>query len=524
MGVSSTPLRQQILEISRTLPATPKILAELGALVRDVDVPLACVAELIKRDAPLSADVIRMSNSVVYRHGDAQPVGSVEEALQRIGFSEIYRLVSLVATGRLADRRLVHYGVSLEALRGQMLHTAIGCEVLAGAAGLDTREAYTAGLMRNLGMMVLDRVADRLTGVASYQPEEDIDYLAWEARMFGISSSELGALLLAEWDFPAVIVGAVQNHGLRRDPDYENPMAAVVHLAAGIAAEAGLALAGEDGLWVPNARKLEAAGLNERQFRDSARRVRTGFDDGADVAGKPQATGGSSDGGPRVAPFLRRLQDVFCNSGTSGRVLGMNDDPPVQTPTAGPMTPVDFTTFMRNYQDMVYTTAVRLLNNEAQAEDISQEVFLKAYERFDDLRSSPTAGGWLKTVTTNLSINHLQRYRKRWRFFSEIVRPHDEGDENPEPVEFASPDSDFLAGVNQAERRAWVERALEKLPEHQRVPLVLYHFEDLPYDDIAKKLGVSLAKVKTDILRGRAALAQILARSGASHETFSARS
>jgi len=65
-----------------------------------------------------------------------------------------------------------------------------------------------------------------------------------------------------------------------------------------------------------------------------------------------------------------------------------------------------------------------------------------------------------------------------------------------------------------------VERALEKLPEHQRVPLVLYHFEDLPYDAIAQRLGVSLSKVKTDIMRGREALARVLMRSGASHEKF----
>ena len=57
-----------------------------------------------------------------------------------------------------------------------------------------------------------------------------------------------------------------------------------------------------------------------------------------------------------------------------------------------------------------------------------------------------------------------------------------------------------------------VEEALAKLPEHQRVPLVLFHFEDMPYEEIARKLRVSLAKVKTDILRARAALAQILAR------------
>jgi RNA polymerase sigma-70 factor, ECF subfamily len=195
----------------------------------------------------------------------------------------------------------------------------------------------------------------------------------------------------------------------------------------------------------------------------------------------------------------------------------MNEDTPVQATEAGMIAPVDFTTFMRNYQDMVYTTAVRLLGNEAQAEDISQDVFLKAFEHWGNLQTSETAGGWLKTVTTNLSINHLQRYRKRWRFFSEITRHDDAGDE--QEVEFASQE-DFLEGLGQADRRAWVERALEKLPEHQRVPLVLFHYEELPYDEIAKRLGVSLSKVKTDILRGREALAKALQHSGASHEEF----
>src|SRR5688572_22500634 len=61
-----------------------------------------------------------------------------------------------------------------------------------------------------------------------------------------------------------------------------------------------------------------------------------------------------------------------------------------------------FEVFMRNYQNMVFSTAIRLLANESEAQDISQEVFLKAFERFGDLRNSPTVGGWLKTVTTNL--------------------------------------------------------------------------------------------------------------------------
>jgi len=68
-----------------------------------------------------------------------------------------------------------------------------------------------------------------------------------------------------------------------------------------------------------------------------------------------------------------------------------------------------FEVFMQNYQNMVFSTAMRLTANQAEAEDISQEVFLKAYERFNELKTSPTAGGWLKTVATNLSLNHLTR-------------------------------------------------------------------------------------------------------------------
>src|ERR1035438_1845072 len=79
-----------------------------------------------------------------------------------------------------------------------------------------------------------------------------------------------------------------------------------------------------------------------------------------------------------------------------------------------------FEAFMRNYQNMVFSTAMRLLTNQSEAEDVTQEVFLRAYERFGELQGSPTVGGWLKTVATNLCLNHLSRYRSRWTFFSEL--------------------------------------------------------------------------------------------------------
>jgi RNA polymerase sigma-70 factor (ECF subfamily) len=173
----------------------------------------------------------------------------------------------------------------------------------------------------------------------------------------------------------------------------------------------------------------------------------------------------------------------------------------------------EFVPFMRAYQDMVYSTVVRLLGRDAQAEDVAQEVFLKAYENFAQLRGSQTQGGWLKTVARNLCLNHLSRYRKRWSLFSELRR-HDDGDDDHAagdlPVmDAAIPDTlfDELAANERAEI---VERALADLPDRQRIPLVLFHFEEMPYADIARRLNVSLAKVKIDILRGRGALAKAL--------------
>lgn len=170
----------------------------------------------------------------------------------------------------------------------------------------------------------------------------------------------------------------------------------------------------------------------------------------------------------------------------------------------------EFATFMHAYQDMVFSTAARLTGNDAQAQDIAQEVFLKAYESFPMLRTSPTAGGWLKTVATRLTLNHLSRYRRRWRFFSELTTG--EGSDATE-VDFPTPDT-IVADIDADQRHAIVEQALRELPEHQRVPLVLYHFEEMSYDEIAVQLRISLPKVKTDIQRARASMAKILARFG----------
>lgn len=532
-------LRERILEIAGTLPPAPRVFAELHELLRDANSGLDEIAGLIKRDSTLAGHVIRISNSAVY--GGEQPTGSVEDSVARVGFREVFRVVGEVAIARLADRPLESYGIDTDQLRGHMLHTAFVCEHLAMECGIDPRSAYTAGLMRPLGILVLDRLAGQYGNIPPYHPIHDSDYLAWEGRAFGLSSCEVAGMVLREWAFPNEIVEAVQFQYLLRSEDLNHRFACLLNLASGLVADDGHGLLGETTHWSGAVWKLDTLGLTETRYQAAATRAREAYAAfmrrlRGEAEPEPAPSSGAAAPAPAEAPSQGAMTVESSNFPLRVRVVQANDEPPVQitsaalapVPASAPVSEVastvslaadDFTTFMRNYQDMVYSTAARITGNDVQAEDIAQDVFLKAYENFGHLRESPTAGGWLKTVATNLSINHLSRYRKRWRFFSEFGRSGDsEGDTKDAPVEFAAPET-FFAGMDAADRRELVDAALAQLPEHQRVPLVLYHFEDMPYDEIAKTLRISLAKVKTDILRGRTALARILMRGRSPHDS-----
>ena len=160
-----------------------------------------------------------------------------------------------------------------------------------------------------------------------------------------------------------------------------------------------------------------------------------------------------------------------------------------------------FEAFVKAHQHMVYATALRLLANPADAEDVAQGVFVKAFEHFDRLSFSDNPAGWLKTVTRHDCLNHLSRYRARWRFFSELQTGDDE-----DGVDVAAPDEPAGESIDRARQQEQLSLAISRLPDHQRVPLVLFHFEELSYQEIADTLGVSVAKIKSDIHRARGAL------------------
>ena len=124
------------------------------------------------------------------------------------------------------------------------------------------------------------------------------------------------------------------------------------------------------------------------------------------------------------------------------------------------------------------------------------------------LKDNPSAGGWLRRVARNLCLNHLTRYRARWTLFSDFFHREDDGAaEELIPHLTCEPEA-----VEPSIDHEHVQQALLGLPAKQRVPLVLFHYEEMSYEEIATFLKTSLSQVKTDIHRGREALRDKIVR------------
>jgi RNA polymerase sigma-70 factor (ECF subfamily) len=163
------------------------------------------------------------------------------------------------------------------------------------------------------------------------------------------------------------------------------------------------------------------------------------------------------------------------------------------------------------FQQPVYTLALRLLNDQSEASDVVQEVFLKVFRNIGSFRGQSTLKTWIYRITVNEAHN-----ARRW--FFRHRRREVELDTNPEEArnwKEIIPDrsrSPFEVAFDR-EQHVMIEAALEKINPIFREAVVLRDITDLAYEEIAEVLGVSLGTVKSRILRGREALRDELAGS-----------
>jgi HD-like signal output (HDOD) protein len=278
MPVSASTLfsREKLLQVARALPADLQVLSQLGEMLQDINSELDEIAALLRRDVALAARIVRISNSPMFGGGGS--IASIEEAVNRVGFSEILKLVGTATAARMTERTLEHYDISAQKLRDNMLYSAFAAEALASRAGADTRVAYTAGLLRPLGFMVLDRAArGQVNWAQRYNSTRWSSYSAWEGSIFGVDNCEVAALILEEWRFPRELSSALRTHYLARLGDASNRLACLLNLAGGLSVQVGRALPGEAEWWLLNPDKLRHAGLVEEDLAPTAETAETAF-------------------------------------------------------------------------------------------------------------------------------------------------------------------------------------------------------------------------------------------------------
>jgi RNA polymerase sigma factor (sigma-70 family) len=183
------------------------------------------------------------------------------------------------------------------------------------------------------------------------------------------------------------------------------------------------------------------------------------------------------------------------NDAQGARTAGASDESAAATWSAPSWDEV-----VRNHGDRVYRLAFRLSGNRADAEDLTQETFVRVFRSLSDFTPG-TFEGWLHRITTNLFLDMVRR-RARIRF---DALPDDAADRLP--ARTAGPEQTYAENHLDPE----IQAALDSLPADFRAAVVLCDLEELSYEEIAATLNVKVGTVRSRIHRGRVLLREALA-------------
>ncbi len=161
-------------------------------------------------------------------------------------------------------------------------------------------------------------------------------------------------------------------------------------------------------------------------------------------------------------------------------------------------------------QHQVYTLALKMVGNEDDAYDISQDAFVKAYNNLSKFRGDSKFSVWLYRLTSNLCLDFLRSRKRRSASSTSYINSDDEQQEIEIPDSRFSPET----LLEKRELRRRVNAALESLPDSYREIIVLREINGLSYEEIAQVLSLELGTVKSRIFRARKKLCSILLKDG----------
>lgn len=165
-----------------------------------------------------------------------------------------------------------------------------------------------------------------------------------------------------------------------------------------------------------------------------------------------------------------------------------------------------FRHFVERYQPMVFRTCMGFLHNKEDADDLTQEVFMSAYQSLGKFKGDSSFSTWMYRIAVNASLNKVRKSSKHF-FFQQLESVFSSDKKRDIPISENENPEDILI---RNEHREWVTKALNSLPESQRTAIVLSNYDDLPQKEIAEIMNTTEGAVEALLQRGKANLRKIL--------------
>ncbi|HXI72434.1 MAG TPA: sigma-70 family RNA polymerase sigma factor [Verrucomicrobiae bacterium] len=159
------------------------------------------------------------------------------------------------------------------------------------------------------------------------------------------------------------------------------------------------------------------------------------------------------------------------------------------------------------HRDQIYARAFSMTRHEEDAVDLSQEAWIKGWQRLAQFQGESSFTTWMTRIVINLCLDHLRKQKRHRTDSIEELEEENGGVERQMPVVSANP----TAGLERAELRKKIDGALGQLTAEHRTVLVLHEFEDMEYKTIAKTVGCSMGTVMSRLFYARRKMAALLA-------------
>jgi RNA polymerase sigma-70 factor, ECF subfamily len=166
-----------------------------------------------------------------------------------------------------------------------------------------------------------------------------------------------------------------------------------------------------------------------------------------------------------------------------------------------------FEELVMRHREKIFARAFSMLRNEDEAVDLSQEAWVKAWQRLNQFQGDSSFVTWITRIVINLCLDHLRRQKRQKTDSIEQMDEETGGVERQLPVITPNP----TEKLERQELRTRINRALDQLSEEHRTVLVLHEFEEMEYKEIAKTMGCSIGTVMSRLFYARRRMASLLA-------------